>query len=305
MTVNSKSSANRIGIVAEKHMNFMRKYLFLLFFFLLACGNPEPEKNTFVHITLSGPINRSHIYQVARALDRADEMKAEMLIISLDSSGGSVFAGRKIIQLIAESPQPVAVHVRPAGAVVSAMALLIYLSADLRAMAAGTSIGIPNAVDALPLGASSDKETSLAQKQSEALFFSITTKSNIPRAIAEDLWRTNRAFTPQEALQNGLTHIIVNDTESLVKNTGTLNLITNKGAINKLHTENSRIIRLNTPFYLKVYSFLLDYGFYGILFSVPIFFLICTAILLIVLIVVWKKLSRRTDHSNRSEHSDQ
>lgn len=253
---------------------------------MLACGCPEPGKNIILHIKMNGQINRSHIYQVTRALDRADEMQAELLIISMDSPGGSVFAGRKIIQLIAESPVPVAVHIRPTGAMASAMALAIYLSADIRAMARGTLIGMPDAASALPLGPHNGRRTSPLEKQMEALFFSITAKNHIRKVIAEYLWKGNLSYTPEQALRNGLIHIIVDDSESLVNKIGSLNFISNKVATREIRTENARIVYLTTPFYIKAYSFITDFNNFQTIVSITAILLVFTVILQTLFIIL-------------------
>jgi len=78
---------------------------------------------------------------VADAFDEAEKQKASLILITMNTPGGLDTSMRDIIQRILKSPIPVAVYVSPAGSRAASAGFYILLSADIAAMAPGTSTG--------------------------------------------------------------------------------------------------------------------------------------------------------------------
>ncbi|MEC9280650.1 MAG: nodulation protein NfeD, partial [Chloroflexota bacterium] len=71
------------------------------------------------HILLlgvNGIINPVKHRDISRALDQAVEDRSVMVVIELDTPGGLLSSTRDIVQLLLDSPVPVAVYVSPQGA---------------------------------------------------------------------------------------------------------------------------------------------------------------------------------------------
>jgi membrane-bound serine protease (ClpP class) len=83
---------------------------------------------------------------IERALEEAEKLRAEILVIVLDTPGGLVDSTRQVVRDIIASNVPVAVHVAPAGARAASAGLFITLAAHVAAMAPGTNIGAAHPV---------------------------------------------------------------------------------------------------------------------------------------------------------------
>ena len=76
----------------------------------------EPDFSHALVITVDGIINNVKEGFIARAIDKAEENGATLLIIQLDTPGGLLSSTREIVELLLESPVPIAVFVSPRGA---------------------------------------------------------------------------------------------------------------------------------------------------------------------------------------------
>ena len=83
---------------------------------------------------------------MASAIERAEEEKATLLVVELDTPGGLDTAMRQMVQEIIKTEIPVAVYVSPSGARAASAGVLITLAADIAAMAPGTNIGAAHPV---------------------------------------------------------------------------------------------------------------------------------------------------------------
>jgi membrane-bound serine protease (ClpP class) len=102
---------------------------------------------------------------IRRAITRADESRAEVLVIQLDSSG--VLIGRsdfaRLVEEIRVSPVPVAVWVGPTGASASGATAAILAGAALAGMAPGTKVAGLGPEEALSRGLVSSADPTLGE----------------------------------------------------------------------------------------------------------------------------------------------
>ena len=95
-----------------------------------------------------------------RALDQAEEQRAECLVVMLDTPGGVLDSTRWMVKRILASRTPVVVYVAPSGSRAASAGVFITLSAHVAAMAPGTTIGAahPVRIGGLPIGPSPDSQ---------------------------------------------------------------------------------------------------------------------------------------------------
>jgi len=120
----------------------------LLASFVLACLilpaaimlSAEPLRQVLV-VKVSGVINPVSSEFIARSIAKAQAMRAEALVIELDTPGGLDASMRAIVKEMTRSSVPVIVYVSPGGARAASAGAFITLAAHIAAMAPGTNIG--------------------------------------------------------------------------------------------------------------------------------------------------------------------
>jgi membrane-bound serine protease (ClpP class) len=138
--------------------------------------------------------------------DRIAEAAADgaaLVVVRLDTPGGSLEATRTIVGTLLQAPLPVVVWVAPAGARAGSAGTFITLSANLAYMAPGTNIGAASPVG----GQGEDIAGTLGEKiknDAIALISSISEARGRPVATAVETVKTAASFTAQQAIDLGL-----------------------------------------------------------------------------------------------------
>lgn len=103
-------------------------------------------------LTFSGAVTPVLDRYLGTAIDQGQAQGAELIVLRLDTPGGSVDVTRAINQRILASPIPIVIYVWPSGANAGSAGTFITLAGHAAAMAPGTSIGA-----ASPVGASGEE----------------------------------------------------------------------------------------------------------------------------------------------------
>jgi membrane-bound serine protease (ClpP class) len=176
--------------------------------------DPAPEA---VVLTIDGPITQIMDDYLERGLSIATSRGADVVIIQLDTPGGSVDTMNNMIQKIRRSDIPVVVYVAPQNAMAGSAGTLITLAGHTAAMAPQTTIGAASPVG----GAGEDIGEAMESKVKEILRATARTlaQDRPPEAIAlaEETIETARAVTVDEALEVGLIDIKANDLDDLLE----------------------------------------------------------------------------------------
>ncbi len=97
-------------------------------------------------VRIAGGISPAQADLLREALDAAERRGEGMLVVVLDTPGGSGEAMRDMVKTILAAPVPVAVWVGPAGARAASAGVFLVAAADLAAMSPQTTIGAASPV---------------------------------------------------------------------------------------------------------------------------------------------------------------
>ena len=114
--------------------------------------------NEIVVIEINGTINPATLDYIRTGLEEAEIKSAQAFFILLDTPGGLLSSTKEIVKLLLNSPIPVVVYVSPSGASATSAGVFITLSANIAAMAPGTSIGAAHPVSLSPGGKQPEKK---------------------------------------------------------------------------------------------------------------------------------------------------
>ena len=192
--------------------------LAVLFLFIqpLDTARGQVDSPEAMVVTLEGPLTPVWSGYLQRGIDRAMAAGAGLLIVELNTPGGSVDLMNSLVQQILASPVPVVVYVSPRGAMAASAGTLLVLSGQIAAMAPESAIGA-----ASPVGMQGeDIESTMEEKTKEILKASVRSLASRRGAaavrLAEETIDNARAASASEALDVGLIDYIAGDSEDLL-----------------------------------------------------------------------------------------
>lgn len=199
----------------------MKKFrLFLLAFTLFASFSivhAQRETRLAILMNADGPIMPPMLEYFKRGIETAEQRDAEVLIVELNTPGGSIDTMLEIIQVIDESKVPVVIYVYPNDAIAGSAGALITMAGEASAMAPKTAIGAASPIDS----SGDDIQETLEKKIKAVLKAKVRTmiKDRGAEAInlAEGMIDEAKAVTAEEALDAGLIDFIADDTEDLLQ----------------------------------------------------------------------------------------
>ena len=152
------------------------------------------------------------------------------MIIELDTPGGLLGSTREIVQLLLESPIPIAVFVSPKGARAGSAGTFITAAGNFAVMAPGTNIGA-----AAPISSNGgDLEDTLASKvenDAAALIRSIAQTRGRNQDKLEATVRSAASYSAQEALADNVVDLIAENVDELLSKLNGLSVHTSLGTV--------------------------------------------------------------------------
>ncbi len=202
---------------------------------------------TALLIRADGPVAPAMSEYLQRAIRTANQREAELLIVQLNTPGGSVDTMNDMVQAIRGSAVPVVVYVAPQGAMAGSAGTMITMAGHVAAMAPETVIGA-----ASPVGAQGeDMGDTMESKLKEAMRATVRTlmEARPPEAIelAEETIETAKAATASEALAVGMIDFIATDLADLLRQIDGFQVETATGP-RTLNTANAIISELPASF---------------------------------------------------------
>jgi membrane-bound serine protease (ClpP class) len=239
------------------------KRLGFLFIFLAALlmafqpAHAQSDAPLAVVMTADGPIMPPMYEYIKRGVEVADQRGAEILVIQLNTPGGSIDTMLKIIDNIRASNIPVVVYVAPKGAIAGSAGALITMAGHVSAMAPETAIGASS-----PIGGSGENlESTLEAKQKEILKAKARTlvsqRGTDAVTLAESMIDSAKAVTVDEALKAKLIDFGADDLEDLLQVLDGFTVQMNDGP-RTLNTTNIETSPLNMSFIEEFLLFLTD-----------------------------------------------
>lgn len=239
---------------------------------VIATANDSKDRTIYV-VKISGTINPSASEFVTASLKKANDAKAEVVIIELDTPGGLDTSMRQIVKDIVSSPTPVVVYVSPSGARAASAGAFITIAAHIAVMAPGTNIGAAHPV---AVGEKMDKTVAeKAENDAAAYIRSLAESHNRNADWAEKAVRQSASITETEALRLKVIDMISEDINTLLKAIDGKEVKTAVGQ-KKINTAGATIVRNEMGVRHKILDFISDpnvaymlmlIGFYGIFFE--------------------------------------
>ena len=213
--------------------------LALLFLFMLSGVRAQAAKPVVVVLHMQDTIQPISEEYFNRALDHAADIKADALLIELDTPGGLLSTTRNMVGRIGASPVPVIVYIAPEGARAGSAGFFLLEAADIAAMAPGTNAGASH-----PVVEGAKLDDTMKQKlenDTAALLRSYTAQRGRNPKAAEDAVRNSKSYTAQEAKDLGLIDLIAPDTHTLLNTIDGRAITRMNGTKTVLHTKDAAL----------------------------------------------------------------
>ncbi len=175
----------------------------------------QPQGQHVLVIKVDGIINDVKTQYIGRTIAQAQEEQAELVIMELDTPGGLLSSTRNIVELLLDSPVPVAVYVSPKGARAGSAGTFVTAAGHFAVMAPGSNIGAATPVSAT----GEDLEETLASKvenDAAALIRSIAQERGRNEEALERTVREAASFSSLEALELDIIDFIAENMEDLL-----------------------------------------------------------------------------------------
>lgn len=232
-----------------------------------------PDQRTVLVSTVGGIINPVAAEYIGSSIKKASEMRAEALVIQLDTPGGLDTSMRSIVRDISAAPLPVIVFVAPSGARAASAGVFITMASHFAAMAPGTNIGAAHPV---AVGEKMDKVTAeKATNDAAAYIRSIAQRRGRNAEWAEEAVRKSVSITETEALNKKVINAVVKDMDDLLTRIDGKKIVTAAGE-RVLRTAGAKIVAHGMNLRQKVLDLisnpnvayiLMLLGFYGLFFE--------------------------------------
>lgn len=181
-----------------------------------AVGHAQEGQNEVLLLTVEGPVTPAMGAYLERGLEEAERDDAELLILRLDTPGGSTDVMSDIVKVLLAADVPVATYVWPSGGRAASAGTFIVLASDFAAMAPRTTIGAASPVG----GQGQEISETLEQKITNDLVAAIKSHAERrgPEAVewAEQAVRQAVSANESEALEIGIIDVVASDVSELL-----------------------------------------------------------------------------------------
>ncbi|HJR78912.1 MAG TPA: nodulation protein NfeD [Anaerolineales bacterium] len=180
-------------------------------------AHAQSEAPRAVIMTADGPIMPPMLEYIRRGVETAERQNAEVLVIQLNTPGGSVDTMLELIREIRASDVPVVVYVAPKNAIAGSAGAMITMAGHASAMAPETSIGASS-----PISGSGENLNSTAEAKAKEIIKAsirplVTPRGEEALQLAEAMIDEAKAVTADEALEAKLIDFVADDTEDLLQ----------------------------------------------------------------------------------------
>ncbi len=239
-------------------MKQIRKILLVLTILIsFSSVTAQSDQPLAIIMTADGPIMPPMLEYFQRGIETAEQRNAEVLVIQLNTPGGSVDTMLEIITAVRASTVPVVIYVSPNDAIAGSAGALITMAGHASAMAPKTAIGAASPIDS----SGSDIQSTLETKIKEIMKARVRTLTEARGAqaveLAQAMIEDAKAVTAKEALEVKLIDFISDDTEDLLQALNGFTVQLDSGE-RTLNTEDVRTEDLNISFIEQLLLMLTD-----------------------------------------------
>ena len=210
-----------------------------------------------VVLTADGPIMPPMLEYIRRGLETASQRNAEVVVIQLNTPGGSIETMLEIIAEIRASDVPVVVYVAPRNAIAGSAGAMITMAGHASAMAPETSIGASSPISSSGENLNSTADTKAKEITKAAIRPFVTPRGKEALTLAESMIDDAKAATADEALEVGLIDFISDDLEDLLQSLDGFTIQMDDGP-RTLDTEDIELQSLNISFIEQLLLMLTD-----------------------------------------------
>jgi membrane-bound serine protease (ClpP class) len=206
--------------------------------------------------------------RIARAIQEAERIHADAVLIELRTPGGLVTSTIDIVHEILASPVPVIVYVSPAGNRAASAGFYILEAADIAAMAPGTNTGAAHPVIQ---GATMDPVLKdKLENDAAAHLRSYSGKRGRNVEVAESAVRQSKSFSADEALSQHLIDYIAKDEKDLFRQLDgkTITRFDDSKAV--LHLASKPVIVQEPTLKQEILSFMMNPSIIFIIFAIGV-----------------------------------
>ena len=177
----------------------------------------QSDEPLAIVMTADGPIMPPMLEYFKRGIETAEQRNAEVLVIQLNTPGGSVDTMLDIITAVRASTVPVVVYVSPNDAIAGSAGALITMAGHASAMAPRTAIGASSPIDSSGADIESTLETKVKEILKARARALVEDRGTKAVQLAEAMIDDAKAVTAKEALEAKLIDFISDDTEDLLQ----------------------------------------------------------------------------------------
>ncbi|HIP57687.1 MAG TPA: nodulation protein NfeD [Archaeoglobus profundus] len=163
-----------------------------------------------VKVNIEGEINEGTVELIKSAFRKAEEVKADAMLIIIDTPGGLLISTKKIVSMILNSSIPVITYVYPPGAFSASAGSFILIAGHIAAMANGTSVG---AATPVVIGEGRVENKTIEYIASYAR--SIAELRGRPADIIEKFVTQSLSLSAREAYEKGVIDVLADSPKEL------------------------------------------------------------------------------------------
>lgn len=168
-------------------------------------------------ITFDTDINGATSRRIIDAIDAADEAGDALILLVLDTPGGSVGATEDVVKRMLAAKTPIAAWVGPSGARAASGGFFLLIAADVAAMAPGTRTGAASVIYGMQESKEGDVVLKKQQNDLAALARSIAEHRGRNVESCEKAVQSAESFTDRDAIAAKLVDLQAKDPADLVK----------------------------------------------------------------------------------------
>lgn len=224
------------------------------FFSAVRAQSSEPLA---IVMTVDGPIMPPMLEYIKRGIETAEQRNADVLVIQLNTPGGSISVMNDMVEAIGKSNVAVVIYVSPKDAQAASAGALITMAGQASAMAPRTVIGAASPIDSSGGNIQSTLEKKIKEDLKAKARALVEHRGASAIKLAEAMIDDAKAVTAKEALEAKLIDFISDDTEDLLQSLNGFHVHVN-GKEHTLNTENIRTQDLNISFIEQLLLMLTD-----------------------------------------------